>query len=109
MARNLRACVPLQIKQPLPGTWTVVHDGTLNVGGKPSVEGGLMAHILYLKGNLRDCTARKKANRYEHTGIDKRFKIFRRNHEGMTVVSCAELACCQGAEQILVGIKFYGS
>lgn len=37
-----------------------------NVGGKPSVEGRLMAHILYLERDLRDCTAWKKANRYKH-------------------------------------------
>lgn len=68
MPVNLKARVPMQIKQPLRGIHgTDVHDGALkNVGGKPSVEGRLMAHILYLEGDLRDCTAWKKANRYKH-------------------------------------------
>lgn len=45
-------------------------------------------------------------NGYKHTSMDKRFKIFCRNHE---VASSAELAHFQGAAPILEGIKFYGS
>lgn len=70
------------------------------INGANSLSERKISEIVQLGGN---------ANRCKHTSIDKRFKVLCRNRGDMAVVSCAELAGFQGAEQILVGIKFYGS
>lgn len=56
--KRVRTCISVQIKPVPPGTLRDVHDGALKktVGGNSSAEGRLMEHVLYLKGNLKDCT-----------------------------------------------------
>lgn len=56
--KRVRTCISVQIKPVLPGTLRDVHDGALEktVGGNSSAEGRLIEHVLYLKGNLKDCT-----------------------------------------------------